>query len=144
MVPQYTGTSSYLLMTKYNNYGGAGTGDGKNRTAILDPNQTQPDAVTGAVVMKEIQTMLGPTPDPGYPGGVKEWCINTAAVDPLTRSVLVNSEDGILYRWDLSANQFTERIRLTSGVAESYTPTAIGPDGVVCSINNAVLFAVGR
>lgn len=144
MVPQYTGTSSYLLMTKYNNYGGAGTGDGKNRTAILDPNQTQPDAVTGAVVMKEIQTMLGPTPDPGYPGGVKEWCINTAAVDPLTRSVLVNSEDGILYRWDLSANQFTERIRLTSGVAESYTPTAIGPDGVVYSINNAVLFAVGR
>ena len=144
MVPAYTGTSSYLLMTKYNNYGGAGTGDGKNRIAILDPNQTQPDAITGTVVMKEILTMLGPTPDPGYPGGVKEWCINTAAVDPLTRSVLVNSEDGILYRWDLSVNQFTERIRLNSGVAESYTPTAIGPDGVVYSINNAVLFAVGR
>jgi hypothetical protein len=144
MVPQYTGTSSYLLMTKYNNYGGAGTGDGKNRIAILDPNQTQSDAVTGTSVMKEILTILGPTPDPGYPGGVKEWCINTAAVDPLTRSVLVNSEDGMLYRWDLSVNLFTERIRLNSGVAESYTPTAIGPDGVVYSINNAVLFAVGR
>ena len=144
MVPAYTGTSSYLLMTKYNNYGGTGTGDGKNRIAILDPTQTQPDKVTGIAVMKEIQTILGPTPDPGYPGGVMEWCINTAAVDPLTRSVLVNSEDGYLYRWDLSVNQFTERIRLTSGIAESYTPTAIGPDGLVYSINNAVLFAVGR
>ena len=144
MVPAYAGSSSYLLMTKYNNYGGAGTGDGKNRIAILDPNQTQPDAVAGVAVMKEIQTLLGPTPDPEYAGGVREWCINTAAVDPLTRSVLVNSEDGYLYRWDLPANSFTERIRLNSGTAESYTPTAIGPDGTVYSINNAVLFAVGR
>ncbi|MEQ1517951.1 MAG: hypothetical protein ABL931_15840 [Usitatibacteraceae bacterium] len=144
MVPSYTGPSAYLLMTKYNNYGGAGTGDGKNRIAILDPGQTQADAISGVPVMKEILTMLGPTPDPGYAGGVKEWCINTAAVDPLTRSVLVNSEDGFLYRWDLSVNQFTERIRLNSGTAEAYTPTAIGPDGLVYSINNAVLFAVGK
>ena len=144
MVPAYTGASSYLLMTKYNNYGGAGSGDGKNRIAILDPNQSQPDAVTAVAVMKEIYTILGPTADPAYPGGVKEWCINTAAVDPLTRSVLVNSEDGYLYRWDLSVNQFTERIRLNSGTAQSYTPTAIGPDGAVYSINNAVLFSVGR
>jgi hypothetical protein len=144
MVPAYTGSSSYLLMTKYNNYGGVGTGDGKNRIAILDPNQSQADAVTGVAVMKEILTQLGPTPDPGYPGGVMEWCINTAAVDPLTRSVLINSEDGILYRWDLSVNQFTERIRLDSGVGQAYTPTAIGPNGVVYSINNAILFAVGR
>ncbi len=143
MVPTYAGSSGYLLMTKYNNYGGAGTGDGKNRIAILDPNQTQPDAITSVPVMKEILTMLSPTPDPEYPGGVKEWCINTAAVDPLTRSVLVNNEDGYLYRWDLSVNSFTERIRLNSGTAQSYTPTAIGPDGVVYSINNAVLFAVG-
>ncbi len=144
MVPSYTGASNYLLMTKYNNYGGVGTGDGKNRVAILDPNQTQADAITGKPVMREILTLLGPTPDPGYPGGVKEWCINTAAVDPLTRSVLVNNEDGFLYRWDLSVNRFTEKIQLTSGIAESYTPTAIGPDGVVYAINNAVLFAVGK
>ena len=144
MVPAYTGASSYLLMTKYNNYGGAGSGDGKNRVAVLDPNQTQTDVISGVPVMKEILTLLGPTPDPAYQGGVMEWCINTAAVDPLTRSVLVNSEDGYLYRWDLSINQFSERIRLNSGVAQSYTPTAIGPDGAVYSINNAVLFAVGR
>lgn len=144
MVPSYTGTSTYLLATKYTNYGGTGTGDGKNRVAVLDPNQGQTDAISGISVMKEILTMLGPTPDPGYPGGVKEWCINTAAVDPLTRSILSNSEDGNLYRWNLATNQFTEQIKLNSGLAESYTPTVIGPDGLVYAINNAVLFSVGR
>jgi hypothetical protein len=143
MVPSYTGPSAYLLATKYNNYGGAGTGDGLNRVAVLDPNQTQPDAITGIAVMREILTKLGPTPDPDYPGGVKEWCINTAAVDPFTNSILVNSEDGRLYRWNLPLNQFTESIALTSGLAESYTPTLIGPDGAVYAINNAVLFSVG-
>jgi hypothetical protein len=144
MVPGYAGGSAYLVAAKYNNYGGAGSGDGKNRMAILDPNQTQADPISAVPAMREILTILGPTPDPGYPGGVKEWCINTVAVDPLTRSVLVNSEDGVLYRWDLPSNGFTERITLNSGIAESYTPTAIGPDGAIYAINNAVLFAVGR
>ena len=144
MVPGYSGGSAYLLMSKYNNYGGIGSGDGKNRIAILDPNQSQVDSISGDAVMKEILTILGPTPDPGYPGGVTEWCINTAAVDPATRSVLANSEDGYLYRWDLATNRLSERIQLTSGLAESYTPTAIGPDGAVYAINNAVLFSVGR
>ena len=146
MVPSYTGSSSYLLMTKYNNYRGAGTGDGRNALAILDPNVTQVDPISGSPVMREVLTILGVTPegDPAYPAAVREWCINTAAVDPLTRSVLVNSEDGYLYRWDLGTNTFTERIALTSGFAESYTPTALGPDGKVYAINNAVLFAAGR
>ena len=145
MVPSYAGSSSYLLMSKYNNYYGSGTGDGKNRIAILDPNASQPETIVSTVqVMRELLTILGPTPDPSYSAGVTEWCINTAAVDPLTRSVLANSEDGYLYRWDLVTNQFTERIRLNSGQAESYTPTAIGPDGKVYAINNAVLFSVGR
>ena len=144
MIPTYTGGSAYLLMSKYNNYGGVGSGDGKNRIAILDPNQSQVDSISGNPVMKEILTILGPTPDPGFPGGVTEWCINTAAVDPITRSVLANSEDGYLYRWDLASNRLSERIQLTSGIAESYTPTAIGPDGSVYAINNAVLFSVGR
>jgi len=76
MVPSYTGTSSYLLMTKYNNYAGAGTGDGKNRIAILDPNVTQHDPVLPAtLVMKEVLTVLGATPDDnGIPGAVREWC----------------------------------------------------------------------
>jgi hypothetical protein len=143
MVPSYAGPSSYLLATKYNNYAGAGSGDGLNRVAVLDPNQTQPDAISGIPVLRELLSKLGPTADPQFPGGVQEWCINTAAVDPVTNSILVNSEDGRLYRWNLALDQFTESIALTSGIAESYTPTAIGPDGAVYAINNAVLFSVG-
>jgi len=38
LVSSYHGTSNYLLMTKYNNYGGIGTGDGHNRIAIRTPD----------------------------------------------------------------------------------------------------------
>ncbi len=143
MVASYTGGSAYLLMSKYNNYQGVGTGDGLNRVAVLDPNATQADAVVPTVqIMKEVLTILGPTFESGTSGPVKEWCINTAAVDPLTRSILVNSEDGWLYRWSLLDNSFSQRIQLTSGIAESYTPTAIGADGAVYAVNNAVLFSI--
>jgi hypothetical protein len=144
MVPGYSGSSSYLVMTKYNNYGRAGSGDSKNKIALLDPNATQVDFISGKPVMKEVLTMLGVTPDPSFPGGVVEWCINTAAVDPFTKSILVNSEDGFLYRWDLATNTLSQKIRLTSGLGESYTPTAIGADGTVYAINNAILFAIGK
>jgi len=144
MVPSYAGASSYLLAIKYNNYRGAGTGDGKNRMAIVDPATVQTDTISGQPVMKEILTILGPTPDGGFPGGVREWCINTAAIDPFTRSVLVNSEDGMLYRWSLVSNTFTEKIRLGNEIGEAYTPTVIGPDGAVYAINNAVLYAIGQ
>jgi hypothetical protein len=144
MVPGYSGPSSYLVMTKYNNYARAGSGDSKNKVAVLDPNASQPDFIAGKPVMKEVLTVLGVTPDPNFPGGVTEWCINTAAVDPFTKSVIVNSEDGFLYRWDLASNTLSQKVRLTSGLGESYTPTAVGPDGTVYAINNAVLFAVGK
>jgi hypothetical protein len=94
--------------------------------------------------MKEILTIAGPTLEPGSTVAVKEWCINTAAVDAPRKSILVNSEDGYLYRWDLSVNRLTQRIQLTSGIGESYTPTAIGADGAVYAVNNAVLFSIGR
>jgi hypothetical protein len=144
MVPSYHGTSLYLLMTKYNNYAGIYTGNGQNKIAILDPNQMMLDPVSGASVMKEVLTMLGPTPDDEHPGGVREWCINTAVVDPPAKSVYANSEDGVLYRWNLATNTFTQAVRLTDGIGEAYTPTLIGQDGTVYAINNATLFAVGR
>jgi hypothetical protein len=131
-------------MTKYNNYAGVGTGNGKNRIAILDPNATQKDPILPRVlVMKEVITILGVTPDPNWPGGVKEWCINTAAVDPFTNSILANSEDGNLYRWDLISNSLTQVITLSSGIGEAYTPTVIGADGTAYAINEAVLDAIG-
>jgi hypothetical protein len=144
MVPSYSGGSGYLLMTKYNNYAGIGSGDGLNRLAVLDPRASQADAISGVPVMKEVLTILGPTFESGTSGPVKEWCINTAAVDPATRSILVNSEDGYLYRWSLVTNTLSQRIQLTSGIGESYTPTAIGADGAVYAVNNAVLFSIAK
>jgi hypothetical protein len=136
-------------MTKYNNYAGVGTGNGQNEIAILDPNATENDPIDGASVqvMKEVLTILGPTPDSSndqqYPGAVREWCINDAAVDPFTDSVLANSEDGNLYRWNLSTNTFTQVVTLSSGRGEAYTPTLIGKNGLVYAIQNSTLFAVG-
>ncbi len=142
LVPSYTGGSSYLLFSKYNDYKQAG-GTGVNRLAILDPNATQIDPITGEPVMREVLTIAGVTPDPELPF-VREWCINTAAVDPFTHSIVVNSEDGMLYRWDLWTNTFTEEIELVStGVFEAYTPTVVGPDGTTYAINRSTLFAVG-
>jgi hypothetical protein len=143
MIPGYSGPSSYLIMTKYNNYIGIGPhGDGHNKVAVLDPNQTETDPVTGATVMLEIDTILGPTPNPS--GGVDEWCINSAAVDPATDSILVNSEDGKLYRWYLGNNTLSQTVILTAGLGEAYTTTLIGNDGIVYATNNATLFAVGQ
>ena len=147
MVPGYVTASPYLIMTKYNNYVEGG-GDGNNKVAILDPNVTQVDPITGATVMKEVETLSGPTKDARfdpatYPNAVREWCINTAVIDPATDSILINSEDGNLYRWNLATDLITQTFSLTDGVGEAYTPTLIGQDGTVYAINNATLFAVG-
>ena len=142
LVPTYSGSSAYLLLTKYNNYSSAG-GDGINKLAILDPNVAALDPVSGAMVMKEIITVAGLTPDPVLPA-VREWCIDTAAIDPFTKSALVNSEDGKLYRWDFATNTLIQPVILTPGIGEAYTPTFVGVDGTVYAINNATLFAVGN
>ena len=135
-------------MAKYNNYADPGLGgDGVNRIAILDPNATMTDPISGISTMRTVLSIAGTTPDPeldvANPYAVREWCINTAVVDPATDSILANSEDGKLYRWDLSTNTFSQVLTLTPGVGEAYTPTIIGPDGAVFAINNATIFSVG-
>lgn len=148
LVPSYHGTSTYLVMTKYNNYADFGIGDGVNKLAVLDPNGTEPDPLLpSTTVMAEVLTIKGMTRDPDFPNlphAVREWCINSAAVDPITKSILANSEDGKLYRWDLVTNTFSQRIALTAGIGEAYTPTLIGSDGTAYAINDAILFAVGQ
>jgi hypothetical protein len=146
-VPSYHGKSPYLLLTKYNNYAGLG-GDGVNRLAVQDPNDTMVDPISKATVMKTILTIVGPTPDlyyrhHGHPNAVREWCINTAAIDPQNKCAVVNSEDGNVYRWDFTSNSLTAQVNLSDGIGEPYTPTVIGPDGKVYAINNATLFACG-
>lgn len=143
MVSSYGGASVYLLAQKYNNYEGVGTGDGLNKLAVLDPKASQADPIVSSVqVMKEVMTILGPTPDNGSPTARREWCINTMAADPQTKSILANNEDGVLYRWDLSTNTLSQSVRLTSGLGQAYTPTLVGADGAVYAISNATLFCV--
>jgi hypothetical protein len=145
LVPSYAGHSGYLIFSKYNNYfGSQAGGDGRNKIAVLDPNDTQTDPITGVTVMKEVITILGQTTDGFGPPTVREWCINSAAIDKVKKSAIVNSEDGKLYRWDFATNSFTEQITLTGGIGEAYTPTVIGPDGTAYAINDGKLFAVGN
>jgi hypothetical protein len=153
MVPSYNGSSSYLLFTKYNNYadGGSDSGDGVNRIALLDPNATEVDAhasSNGMLVMREVLTVIGPTADASlrsstFPYAVREWCINTAAVNPATDSVFAPSEDGRTYRWNLATNSLSEWVQLGAGIGEPYVPTVIGPDGTVFTLNGGHLWALG-
>jgi hypothetical protein len=149
-VPSYTGSSSYLILTKYNNYSDSGAdGDGLNQLALLDPNDTETYQVTygdhraapSYTTMKEILTVLGPTPNANLPG-VNEWCINTAAIDVLNKSAIVNSEDGHSYRWDFTTNTLTEANNLAPPTGEAYTPTITDSDGRAYAVNNAQLFAM--
>lgn len=149
LVAAYTGASPYLLFCKYNEYR-AGDGNGVNRVALLDPNATQIDshsAVLGLVEMREVLTIIGFTPDPqqaGFPDAVKEWCINAPAVNPSTRSVYFNSEDGHLYRWNLATNSVDQAVVLNPGIGQAYVPTVIGPDGTVYTLNGGIMFAIGN
>jgi hypothetical protein len=156
MVPMYQGTAPYLIFTKYNNYvageTGSSGGDGVNKVAILDPFASQPDTNNDGdpnlMVMNEVLTMPGPSPDAywvanGFPNAVREWCINDTVVDPATDSILINSEDGSVYRWNLTTRTLTQAVALTAGVGEPYVPTLIGPDGTVYAINGGTLFALG-
>jgi hypothetical protein len=143
MVPSYTGTSTYLLAQKYNNYIGVGSGDGLNRLAVLDPKASQTDTITPAVqVMREVLTILGPTLDAGTTTGRREWCINTMAADPARQSMLANNEDGKLYRWNLATNTLSQAVTLNNGLGQAYTPTMVGADGGVFAISNAILYAI--
>ncbi|MEP6698501.1 MAG: Ig-like domain-containing protein, partial [Verrucomicrobiota bacterium] len=150
MVPSYQGTSSYLLFCKYNNYA-FDDGDGVNKIALLDPNDTQIDphsSAGGLEEMREVLTMIGPTPDgenmsTSYPYAVREWCINTAAVNPATNSIFTPSEDGHIYRWNVATNSYSQAVQLTQGIGEPYVPTIIGPNGIVYTLNGGTLFALG-
>jgi hypothetical protein len=142
-VPSYSGTSPYLLMTKYNNYAGFGSGNGHNEIAIISPDETQKDRFSNVTVMKEVMTKLNPTPVPGGGGAVYEWCINSAAVDAVAHSVIANAEDGHTYRWDLATDTLTD-VSLNAPRGEAYTPTVVGADGTIYVINDAKLYALGK
>ncbi len=140
LVPSYTGSSTYLILTKYNNYADGGIGgNGLNKVAVLDPNTQMQDPISGAMVMNEVLTVLGPTENANL-AGVDEWCINSAAIDAANKCAVINSEDGHVYRWYFTTNSLSAGLHLAPPTGEAYTSTLIGPDGAVYAINNAQLF----
>jgi hypothetical protein len=169
MVPSYTGTSTYLILSKYNNYsnadfGGPNSGDygdnGVNEIAVLDPNSAVPDPNydpnnpnpgfpnPNFKVMATVEAFTSPSPDvpavqAGDPDAVREWCTNGTVVDPATDSVFMNNEDGYTYEWNLGTNTVTDAVEVTSGIGVPYTPTAIAPNGEIFSDNGGELFAEG-
>ena len=144
-VPSYTGNSPYLLFSKYNDYYSGSVGSGMNKIAILDPRDSQIDPSTGATIMKEVMTKLGPTLDwQNPPPSVREWCLNASVVDPYTKAAFANSSDGSVYRWDFTTNSLTQTVVLTGGILEAYTPTVMGADGKVYAMNNAAVYACGQ
>jgi hypothetical protein len=152
IVPSYKGSARYLVLCKYNNYDDQPSdpgADGSNRVAILDPtsNSTTRDRQSGIPVMNEVISVLGPTKtndDSSHPNAVREWCINSAAVDINKKGAIINSEDGHCYRWSFVTNTLTEGINLQPATSEAYTSTAIGPDGQIYAMNNTLLFAIGN
>jgi hypothetical protein len=151
IVPSYTGTSSYLVLTKYNNYADPGiNADGLNRLAVLDPSVSDQDytingtggksILSPVLVMKQVLTVLGPTPNVELNKGVREWCINSAAIDTVNKCAVVNSEDGHVYRWSFIDNTLSAGLKLADPTGEPYTPTVIGPDGAIYAINDVQLF----
>jgi hypothetical protein len=143
LVPSYKGHSPYLVLTKYNNYANPEIGgNGLNKVALLDPSTWMMDPISGAKVMNEVLTIVGPTANSELPG-VDEWCINSAAVDAANKCAVVNSEDGHVYRWDFTTNTLSAGLKLAPATGEAYTSTLIGPDGSIYAMNDAKLFCCG-
>ena len=44
----------------------------------------------------------------------------------------------------MTTGTLTDKVQITQGVGEAYTPTVIGPDGTVYAINNGRLWAIGK
>jgi large repetitive protein len=150
MVSSYTGSSAYLLLSNYNDYVGQVDGQGVNKVALLDPNATEIDShpsSNGLSVMREILDAASPTPDAAnqnstFPSAMLPWLGNAFAVNAPTKTVILPSSDGNLYRWNVSTNSISQFLNLGAAGSQQNVPTVIGPDGSAYTISGSTLVSV--
>jgi Bacterial Ig-like domain (group 3) len=150
LVSSYTGSSAYLLLSNYNDYVGQMDGQGVNKVALLDPTATETDSHSssnGLSVMREILDATGPTPDAAnqnstFPSAVLPWLGNAFAVNAPTKTVILPSSDGNLYRWNVSTNSISQFLNLGAAGGAQNVPTVIGPDGSTYTISGSTLASV--
>jgi hypothetical protein len=70
-----------------------------------------------------------------------EWCVNQPALD-VEGTAYLNGEDGVLYAFDRAGNVVASTF-LDTALGAAYTPLSLGPEGIVYTQNNGVLFAIG-
>ncbi|HEX3121610.1 MAG TPA: Ig-like domain-containing protein, partial [Candidatus Acidoferrum sp.] len=150
MVSSYTGSSTYLLLSNYNDYVGQVDGQGVNKVALLDPTATETESHSssnGLTVMREVLNIAGPTPDAAnqnttFPSAVLPWLGNAFAVNASTKTVILPSSDGNLYRWNVSTNSISQFLSLGAAGGSQNVPTVIGPDGATYTMNGSTLVSV--
>ena len=135
-VPSYTGTSSYLILTKYNNYIEFGNGHEQG----CDPRSQCHGGRSDHrhTVMNEVITILGPTPIPavvtGSGASTRPRSTPSTSVH-LSTARTVTSTDGTSL-----PTRSPPAFPMANATGEAYTPTVVGPDGAVYAINNAELY----
>ena len=70
-----------------------------------------------------------------------EWCVNQPVIDADGIAYL-NGEDGVLYSFNRDGH-VRGQIFLDTALGAAYTPLSLGPDGIIYTQNNGVLFAIG-
>src|SRR5580704_15915230 len=150
MVTSYAGSATYLLVSSYNDSVGQVDGQGVNKVALLDPTATETDShasSNGLSVMREILDATSPTPDAAnqnstFPSAVLPWLGNAFAVNAATKTVILPSSDGNLYRWNVSTNSLSQFLNLGTAGGQQNVPTVIGPDGSTYTISGSTLTSV--
>jgi hypothetical protein len=71
-----------------------------------------------------------------------EWCVNQPALD-VDGTAYLNGEDGVLYAFDREGS-VVSHVFLDTALGAAYTPLSLGPDGIIYTQNNGVLFAIGE
>ena len=121
-----------------------------NRVALLDPNDTQIDhhsSAPGLVEMREVLSVIGPTPDSG--GSRRSQCSKGVVYQ---RSGGKSGDEQRVLRqrgWtSLSLEsrprtRWIRRLLLNQGLGQPYVPSVMGPDGTVYTLNGGNFFALG-